>query len=86
MCQAERHAALAGVPVPCILAEWGELFELTGSSRKAPPRPRQPRRWPSINPNVPRRKPRTPHGPGDGRRKRWPRYIRMRAVWPSAWV
>lgn len=84
--QAERHAALAGVPLMRILVEWSDLLELTGTTRKAPPRPRTPRR-PSINPNphVPRRKPRTPHGPGDGRRKRWPR-IRMRAVRAAAWV
>lgn len=83
--QAERHAALVGVPLMRILAEWGELFELTATPRKAPPRPRTPRRWPSINPHVPKRPPPTPHHPGDGRRKKWPR-IRMRALRSPAWV
>lgn len=83
--QAHAHAALAGVPLMRILAEWGELLELTGRPKKAPPRPRTPRR-PSINPGVPRRPPRTPHGPGDGRRRRWPRHIRMRAVRAPAWA
>lgn len=90
--QVQAHAALVGVPLTCILTEWSELLRLAvpplplwerglGSEgippRRTPPRPRMPWR-PSINPNVPKRAPRTPHGPGDGRRKRWPRYIRMR--------
>lgn len=53
-----------------------QSYDLAGTPKKLPPHPRQPRR-PSIDPNIPKRKPRTPHGPGDGRRKNWPR-IRVR--------
>ncbi|NTU84036.1 MAG: hypothetical protein HGA45_32470 [Chloroflexales bacterium] len=82
---AERHAALAHTSLTRILVEWAELLELTGSP-KVPPRPRTPRR-PSITPRptIPRRPPRAPHGPGDGRRRRWPR-IRMRSHCIPAWA
>jgi hypothetical protein len=86
--QAEAHAALVSAPIARILIELGELLELSGEPKKAPPRPRKPRRQPSItpNPNVPRRPSPTPHGPSDGRRRRWPRYIRMRVVRASLWA
>lgn len=80
MCQVAHHAVRVNVPITRILSEWAELLALTGEPKKAPPRPRPPRRWPSINPHhVPRRAPRTPHSPSDGRRRRHPR-IRMRPV------